>query len=172
MPLTENVTIAVDAMGGDNAPSVVLDGVAAALAEDENLQVVLVGPADVVEPFASTHNRCTAAVATEVIGMAEHPAEAVRKKKDSSIVIGCKLVKEGKAQGFFSAGSTGACLAGATRRHWPHQRRFSPLLVQRNPVSCGAGRYGGYRSECRLQARISCSIRPDGLHLCRENRWH
>ena len=114
MPLTENVTIAVDAMGGDNAPSVVLDGVAAALAEDENLQVVLVGPADVVEPFASTHNRCTAAVATEVIGMAEHPAEAVRKKKDSSIVIGCKLVKEGKAQGFFSAGSTGACLAGAT----------------------------------------------------------
>ena len=76
MPLTENVTIAVDAMGGDNAPSVVLDGVAAALAEDENLQVVLVGPADVVEPFASTHNRCTAAVATEVIGMAEHPAEA------------------------------------------------------------------------------------------------
>ena len=114
MPLTENVTIAVDAMGGDNAPSVVLDGVAAALTEDENLQVVLVGPADVVEPFASTHNRCTAAVATEVIGMAEHPAEAVRKKKDSSIVIGCKLVKEGKAQGFFSAGSTGACLAGAT----------------------------------------------------------
>ena len=114
MPLTENVTIADDAMGGDNAPSVVLDGVAAALAEDENLQVVLVGPADVVEPFASTHNRCTAAVATEVIGMAEHPAEAVRKKKDSSIVIGCKLVKEGKAQGFFSAGSTGACLAGAT----------------------------------------------------------
>ena len=114
MPLTENVTIAVDAMGGDNAPSVVLDGVAAALAEDENLQVVLVGPADVVEPFASTHNRCTAAVATEVIGMAEHPAEAVRKKKDSSIVIGCKLVKEDKAQGFFSAGSTGACLAGAT----------------------------------------------------------
>lgn len=101
-------------MGGDNAPSVVLDGVAAALTEDENLQVVLVGPADVVEPFASTHNRCTAAVATEVIGMAEHPAEAVRKKKDSSIVIGCKLVKEGKAQGFFSAGSTGACLAGAT----------------------------------------------------------
>lgn len=101
MPLTENVTIAVDAMGGDNAPSVVLDGVAAALAEDENLQVVLVGPADVVEPFASTHNRCTAAVATEVIGMAEHPAEAVRKKKDSSIVIGCKLVKEGKRKASF-----------------------------------------------------------------------
>ena len=114
MPNTQNVTIAVDAMGGDNAPAVVLDGVAAALAEDANLQVILVGPADVVEPFAQQHERCTAAVASEVIAMDEHPAEAVRKKKDSSIVVGCRLVKNGEAQGFFSAGSTGACLAGAT----------------------------------------------------------
>ncbi len=114
MPSNELITIAVDAMGGDNAPAVVLDGVAAALQEDENLQVILVGPASVVEPFASSHNRCTAKVATETIGMGEHPAQAVRKKKDSSIVVGCKLVKEGQAQGFFSAGSTGACLAGAT----------------------------------------------------------
>ena len=46
--------------------------------------------------------------------MHEHPANAVRKKKDSSLVVGCRLVKEGSAQGFFSAGSTGACLAAAT----------------------------------------------------------
>ena len=46
--------------------------------------------------------------------MAEHPANAVRRKKDSSIVVGCRLVKEGRAQGFFSAGSTGACLAAGT----------------------------------------------------------
>ena len=46
--------------------------------------------------------------------MAEHPARAVRSKKDSSVVVGCRLVKEGRAQGFFSAGSTGACLAAAT----------------------------------------------------------
>ena len=46
--------------------------------------------------------------------MGEHPANAVRRKKDSSIVVGCRLVKEGAAQGFFSAGSTGACLAAAT----------------------------------------------------------
>lgn len=114
MSTTEKVTIAVDAMGGDFAPAVVLDGVEAALAEDANLEVILVGPADVVEPFAEAHERCTAAVASEVIAMDEHPAEAVRKKKDSSIVVGCRLVKTGVAQGFFSAGSTGACLAGAT----------------------------------------------------------
>lgn len=112
--MADKVTISVDALGGDNAPGVVLDGVAAALAEDADLNVILCGPADVVEAFAQSHERCTARVTTEVISMAEHPAKAVRTKKDSSIVVGCRLVKEGEAQGFFSAGSTGACLAAGT----------------------------------------------------------
>lgn len=114
MSFDDTVTIAVDAMGGDHAPGVVLEGVASALEKDERLEVILVGPADVVEPFASAHARCVAQPASEVIAMDEHPAQAVRKKKDSSIVVGCRAVKEGRAQGFFSAGSTGACLAGAT----------------------------------------------------------
>lgn len=112
--MQEKVTIAVDALGGDHAPSVVLDGVAEALAADENLNIVLCGPAQTVEPFAARHARCVAQATTEFIDMAEHPANAVRKKKDSSIVVGCRLVKEGAVQGFFSAGSTGACLAAAT----------------------------------------------------------
>ena len=112
--MAKKVTVAVDALGGDNAPDVVLEGVAAALEEDLDLDVVLCGPADVVVKFASEHERCAARVTTEVIGMAEHPANAVRRKKDSSIVVGCRLVKEGVAQGFFSAGSTGACLAAGT----------------------------------------------------------
>ncbi len=110
----DKVTIAVDAMGGDHAPDVVLEGVADALAADAALSVILCGPAEVVEPFAAAHERCEARAAAEVIGMAEHPANAVRAKKDSSIVVGCRLVKEGAAQGFFSAGSTGACLAAGT----------------------------------------------------------
>lgn len=112
--MSDKVTITVDAMGGDNAPGVVLDGVARALDSDGALEVILCGPAGVVEPFAAEHDRCTACVTTEVIAMAEHPANAVRKKKNSSIVVGCRLVKEGTAQGFFSAGSTGACLAAGT----------------------------------------------------------
>ena len=112
--MSEPVTIAVDAMGGDNGPQVVLGGTQAALEADANLHVVLCGPSEVVEPFAASHERCVAQPATEVIEMGEHPARAVRSKKDSSIVVGCRLVKEGRAQGFFSAGSTGACLAGAT----------------------------------------------------------
>ena len=112
--MADKVRISVDALGGDDAPGVVLDGVAAALQQDADLSVVLCGPADVVEPFAEAHERCTARVTTQEIGMAEHPANAVRKKKDSSIVVGCRLVKEGEADGFFSAGSTGACLAAGT----------------------------------------------------------
>lgn len=112
--MLEKVTITVDAMGGDHAPDVVLEGVAEALAEDAELTVILCGPAETVEPFAAAHERCRAQVTSEIIGMGEHPANAVRAKKDSSIVVGCRLVKEGAAQGFFSAGSTGACLAAGT----------------------------------------------------------
>lgn len=112
--MPEKVTIAVDALGGDNAPGVVLDGVEQALAADQDLTVILCGPDEVVSPFAAVHDRCVAQATTEAISMGEHPAQAVRKKKDSSIVVGCRLVKEEAAQGFFSAGSTGACLAAAT----------------------------------------------------------
>lgn len=112
--MSEMITIAVDAIGGDFGAPVVLDGVEQALKEDPNLQVIVCGPADAVVPFAESHERCIAQECTEAIAMDEHPAQAVRKKKDSSIVVGCRLVKEGVAQGFFSAGSTGACLTAAT----------------------------------------------------------
>ncbi len=112
--MSDKVTIAVDALGGDHAPDVVLEGVQQALAADADLTVILCGPDEVVTPFAAAQERCVAQPTTEFITMGEHPAQAVRKKKDSSIVVGCRLVKEGAAQGFFSAGSTGACLAAAT----------------------------------------------------------
>lgn len=109
--MAQQVTVAVDAMGGDRGPDVVLQGVADALQADPDLSVVLCGPADIVQPFAADLDRCQAVTATEVVSMDEHPAKIVRTKKDSSLVVGCRQVKEGNAQGFFSAGSTGACLA-------------------------------------------------------------
>ena len=112
--MTEPIKLVVDAMGGDSAPDVVLEGVSLALAENPNLVVYLCGTPDVVESFAASHDRCIAYPATEVIEMGDHPVDAVKSKKDSSIVVGCGLVKQKIAQGFFSAGSTGACLAAAT----------------------------------------------------------
>ncbi|MCL2438643.1 MAG: phosphate acyltransferase PlsX [Coriobacteriia bacterium] len=116
------VTIAVDALGGDFAPSAVVDGVALALQRDLNLRIALCGPAEVVEPFAASPaahgpggSRVDAYVTTEEIAMDElDPARAVRSKKDASIVVAARLVKEGAAQGFISAGSTAACLAAGT----------------------------------------------------------
>lgn len=110
------ITIAVDAVGGDFAPTEVLEGVKVALVADPALRVVLCGPAEVVETFdaATGGDRVEAVVTTEVIGMDEHPAAAVRAKKDSSIVVGCRLVREKRADAFFSAGSTGAAMTAAT----------------------------------------------------------
>lgn len=110
---TSAITIAIDAMGGDHAPEAVLEGVTAALATDPTLRVALVGPADVVVAYANAHDRVEPVVTTEVIAMDESPAKSVRAKKDSSIVVGCRLVREGKADGFFSAGNTGAVMAAA-----------------------------------------------------------
>ena len=74
--MAEPVTIAVDVMGGDRGPAVVLRGALQALEADPDLRLTLVGPAEEVEPFAAVHDRATAQVATEVIEMGEHPAGA------------------------------------------------------------------------------------------------
>lgn len=115
MSQSASVRIAVDAMGGDRAPSQILDGVLAAVRRDAALQVLLTGPDEIVTPVAqASDGRIEAVPTTEIIAMDEHPAAAVRAKKDSSIVVGCRLVKDGRADAFFSAGSTGACMAAAT----------------------------------------------------------
>jgi len=115
MSLARPVTVAVDAVGGDNAPGEILSGIALALSDDPALHVLITGPADIINPFCAEHpGRTTPVATTEIIGMGEHPANAVRTKKDSSIVVGSRLVKDGRAEAFFSAGSTGACMAAAT----------------------------------------------------------
>lgn len=106
--------ICVDAMGGDESPEVVCEGIALALQNDPTLTVLVAGTDEVVTPFCEATDRAEPLVASEVIGMAEHPAEAVRKKKDSSIVRGCAAVRAKEADAFFSAGSTGAVFAAAT----------------------------------------------------------
>lgn len=114
--------VAVDVHGGDCEPETVLSGVRAALEADEQLNVMLVGRPEVLNSFLEqAHrqgcvwaNRCILRFATQEIEMGEHPAQAVRSKRDSSIVQGCKALKEREADAFFSAGSTGAILAAAT----------------------------------------------------------
>ncbi len=109
------VRVVVDAVGGDLGHETVLAGVSAAIASDDGVHVLLAGPAEVVEVYAARHRpQVEPLVAPEVIAMDEAPAAAVRSKRNSSIVVGCRAVGEGSADAFFSAGNTGAVMAAAT----------------------------------------------------------
>ncbi|OFW64746.1 MAG: phosphate acyltransferase PlsX, partial [Actinobacteria bacterium RBG_13_63_9] len=103
----------VDAEGGDDAPAVVVAG--ALEAASPNLRVILVGRPEVVEPLLRDADRSNVELVSSatVIGCEMEPASAVKNMQDSSIVVGCRTVADGRSQGFVSAGSTGAMLAGA-----------------------------------------------------------
>lgn len=108
--------VAVDAMGGDNAPFEVIKGAVDAVCARNEIKVLLVGKEDIIASELSKYEYKKEQIeivnATEKIETAEPPVAAIRGKKDSSIVVGMKLVKEGKADAFVSAGSTGAVLVG------------------------------------------------------------
>ena len=109
--------IIVDAMGGDFAPGAVVEGAIAA-AREFGLEIVLTGDESRIKPLLAKQgypaDRISVHHTSEIIGMHEAPAASVRKKRDSSIVVGINLVKEGKGDAFFSAGNTGAEVCAAT----------------------------------------------------------
>ncbi len=109
-------TIAIDVMGGDNAPDAILKGAAEALRENPEVKLLLFGPSDVIrqklQDYPMESGRFELEDAPEVISLHEAPVLAIRRKKESSIVKGMRAVKEGRADAFLSAGSSGAILAG------------------------------------------------------------
>ena len=114
--MSEMVKVAVDAMGGDNAPGEIIKGVIDALHDAEDVVVHLVGKEDLIrkelEQYTYDENRLKVVHASEVIETAEPPVMAVRRKKDSSIVKALYMVKECTCDAFVSAGSSGAILVG------------------------------------------------------------
>jgi len=114
--MPDDPVIALDAMGGDNAPAAIVQGACWA-ARDAGLRVTLVGPKDAIEAELANNDprpdTITVVHAPEVIAMDEEPARAARQKKESSIVVGLRLVRDGQADAFVSAGNTGAVMAGS-----------------------------------------------------------
>lgn len=107
--------IAVDTMGGDKAPTEIVAGAKQAAAE--GIPVMLVGPADLADRAGGADIAdLELLVASEVIGMDEDPAGAVRTKKDSTLVRSAEAVRDGKASAMISAGNTGATMASALLR--------------------------------------------------------
>ncbi len=114
--MAKYVNVAVDAMGGDNAPLEIVKGAVEAVNESTHVKVYLAGQeAQINAELAKyTYNKDQVEVvpASEVIDMAEPPVMAIRRKKDSSMVKALNLVKDGSCDAFVSAGSTGATLVG------------------------------------------------------------
>ncbi|MDE7206520.1 MAG: phosphate acyltransferase PlsX, partial [Lachnospiraceae bacterium] len=114
--MDEMIKVAVDAMGGDNAPAEIVKGAVEAVNESSKIKVYLTGQKDAVEKELAQYTyhkeQIEVVHATEVIETAEPPVMAIRKKKDSSIVVALNLVKDGTCDAFVSAGSSGAVLVG------------------------------------------------------------
>ena len=148
--MQDMIRIAVDAMGGDNAPDEIIKGSMEAVALREDIQVLLVGKEELIREklkgYSYREQQVEVVNATEVIETAEPPVAAIRTKKDSSIVVGLKLVKEEKADAFVSAGSSGAVLAGGQllvgRIKGVERPPLAPLIPTEKGVSllidCGA----------------------------------
>ncbi len=144
------IKIAVDAMGGDYAPSETVAGAVDAISRHEQVQVILVGREEAVRAELAKHNydpsRISVVNASQVIETGEPPVQAIHTKKDSSIVAAMKMVKRGEADAFVSAGSTGAILVGGQTLvgRIPGIRRppLAPLIPTEKGVSllidCGA----------------------------------
>lgn len=129
--------VALDVMGGDNAPDVELQGARKALVE-EKLDLLLVGPEDRIreslDGIPSDSGSVEIQHASEYIRMDENPVQAVRKKKDASLLVAADAVEEGRADVLVSAGNTGAVMA-ATKIKWGVQKNIDrPAIGTLLPV--------------------------------------
>lgn len=142
--------VIVDAMGGDNAPGAIIDGCIQAQKDNPSLYITLTGKQDMIlkelEKYDYDKKRINIVNATEVIDMAEPAVAAIRKKKNSSLVLGMNLLRDGEGSAFITAGSTGAAVAGATLivKRLPGVKRpaLAPLVpTKKNKallIDCGA----------------------------------
>lgn len=103
--------IAVDAMGGDNAPEEIVKGVLKSLHEFEDIRIHLFGDEEKMSPYLEQHPRLQVVHCSEVIESDDEPVRAIRKKKDASMVRMAQAVKDGEAQACVSAGNTGALMS-------------------------------------------------------------
>ena len=148
--MSEVTRVVVDAMGGDYAPEWIIRGAVEAINEGAKAQIILTGKEDVIKKelakYTYDQSKIEVVNATEEITCHEAPVQAVRSKKDSSLVVGLNMVKNGEADAIISAGSSGAILAGGQlvvgRSKGVKRSPLAPLLPTSKGYSllidCGA----------------------------------
>ena len=149
------IKIVVDAMGGDFAPKQQVAGAVQALEKDKELSLILVGDETQIQNELSAYkydaDRVEIVHTTETIGMEEIPTKAVKTKKDSSLVVAFRLLKEGKADGLVSSGSTGAVLTAGVLILGRLKGVSRPALCPSIPNSRGAQTF-----LCDCGANLEC----------------
>ena len=131
--------IAIDAMGGDNAPASIVQGAIAAAGAKQDMQIVLVGRKESIRPFGPFPENVSLAEASGVIENDDKPLMAIRQKRDSSLVVALNMLKEGAVDGMVSAGNTGAYMAGASLIVGRIPGVAKPALATILPTRTGSG---------------------------------
>ena len=140
--MAEYVNVAVDAMGGDNAPAEIVKGTVDAVCSEKKIKAFLVGKEEAIRTELAQYTyppeQIEVVNATQIIAMAEPPVAAIKGKKDSSIVKGLYMVREGTCDAFVSAGSTGAVLVGGQVIVGRSKGVERPPLAPLSPTEKGA----------------------------------
>jgi len=159
------VRIAVDAMGGDHAPENIIEGAVKALRDmPGEREILFVGDSGAIKTELSKYDTSGLPIrivhTTQVVEMDEPPAAAIMKKPDSSIVRAMGLLRTGDADGFFSAGSTGAVTAGAWLKLKPLEGIERPALATTLPNLVGTGVLldAGANSDCRPRHLVQFAV--------------
>ena len=164
--------VALDAMGGDNAPGEIVRGGVEAAVGLEDVKVILVGQKDAVEAELAKYpkdvekarkaGQLDVVEATEVLEMDDEPARSVRAKKDCSINVAMRLVKEGKADAFVSAGNSGAVSASAIfnlgRIKGVHRPAIATVLPTRRPIRPALLLDAGANMDCHAEWLVQFAI--------------
>lgn len=137
MTANQVVTIAVDAMGGDWGSGEIVEGVLLAARDDASLRVILAGDEESIRSAGEMPSAVEIEPAAQVIEMSEHPARALKEKPNASVAVAARLVKEGRAGAFVSAGNTGATMAAALFHLGRIPGVARPAIAVVTPTSAG-----------------------------------